>query len=111
MRGLADEEPRISTARISKEKPPAPSFPRREGDSASLFLELPCPLAYDRHRCAVARPGARPSPSRIPGASRPAGSRPKGAAGVAWVNGAALCGERGRQEEGSRAWSVFRDRK
>lgn len=90
VRGLADEEPRISTARISQEKPPSPSFPRREGDSASLFLELPWPLAYDRHCCAVARPGARPSPPRIPGASRPAGSRPKGAAGVAWVNGAAL---------------------
>lgn len=109
MRGPQDEERGISTPRVSQEKPPSPSLPRKRGGQAPAFFPgEPRPLACGRPR---RPPGSRPSPPRLPARAKPAGSRPQGAARVARINGATLRGARGRREAGSRAESEFRDRK
>lgn len=49
MRGPQDEERGISTPRVSQEKPPSPSLPRKRGGQAPAFFPRePRPLACGR---------------------------------------------------------------
>ena len=114
MRGPADEEPRISTPRVSQEKPPSPSLPRKKEDSSTCLLPGERGLwpATDPAVQSLA-PGRAPASldpqPPTPRAGQAGGVKAAGSGWVAWVNGAAIRGATGRRGAGSSAWSVLRD--
>lgn len=105
VRGPTDEEPRISTPESPRRRPP-PHSSHKEGWGEAVPAFFPGSPGLWPATDPTAPP---PAPGRAPHSvappppegDQPAGSRPQGAAGVAWVNGAALRGARGRWEAGS----------
>ena len=100
VRGPEEEERGISTPRVSQEKPPSRSLPRKRGGLAPAFygenpgLGPAADPAVPRRRA--------PHPLDSP---QPVGSRPQGAAWVVRVNGATLRGRgEGAAGSGLRSW-------